>query len=93
MQCFKTENMIMGNHAQLKLQNCDKNTPYFDTLSFHFHNADIFQNSSFISNQVLAGIVSKENFLECPFDLKSEKWSYYSDLGMKKAEENAAAEE
>ena len=51
-------------------------------------NADIFQNSSFVSNQVLAGIVSEENFSECPYDLKSEKWNYYSDLGMKSAEEN-----
>ena len=51
-------------------------------------NADIYQDSSFVNNKKLAGIVSKENFLECPFDLKSEQWSYYSDLGMTIAEEN-----
>ena len=49
--------------------------------------ADIDQNS-FVNNERLAGIVSEENFLECPFDIKSEKWSYYSDLGMTRAEEN-----
>ena len=51
-------------------------------------NADIYQNSSFVNNEGLAGIVSDENYLECPFDLKSEKWSYYSDLGMTSAKEN-----
>ena len=51
-------------------------------------NADIYNNSSLVHNEVLAGIVSEENFLECPFDLRSEKWSYYSDLGMARAEEN-----
>ena len=51
-------------------------------------NADIDQDSFFVNNQVLAGIVSEENFLECPYDLKSEKWSYYSDLGMTSAKEN-----
>ena len=51
-------------------------------------NADIYQDSFFVNNQVLAGIVSEENFLECPYHLKSEKWSYYSDLGMKSAKEN-----
>ena len=56
--------------------------------SEHEKDADINQGSSIVNNQVLAGIVSKENFLECPFDLKSEQWSYYSDLGMTIAEEN-----
>ena len=50
-------------------------------------NADIYQNSSFVNNEGLAGIVSDENYLECPFDLKSEKWMYFSDLGMTRAEE------
>ena len=50
-------------------------------------NADIYQNSSFVNNEGLAGIVSDENYLECPFDLKSEKWIYYGDLGMTRAEE------
>ena len=53
----------------------------------HEKDADINQGSSIVNNQVLAGIVSKENFLECPFDLKSEKWIYYGDLGMTRAEE------
>ena len=51
-------------------------------------NADIYQDSSFVNNKKLAGIVSKENFLECPFNLESEDWSYHSDLGMTSAEKN-----
>ena len=47
-------------------------------------NADVDQNYDV---KGLAGIVSEENFLECPFDLKSEKWMYFSDLGMTRAEE------
>ena len=50
--------------------------------------ADVNQDSSFVNNKKLAGIVSKENFLECPFNLESEDWSYHSDLGMTSAEKN-----